>query len=411
MTYIDGSGSHVYSFACISALLYYFRKHALTGKQKYLNAYSAVLGLIIIIRPINLIAFLFTPFLFENLRTFLEYFKKLLFVKYLSLIVPFLLFFLFIFIQLLLWYWQTGDFIVYSYGEERFDFKSPYLMESLFGFKKGLFIYTPLFLLAILLFFFTHLKKYYSLLTFGIGFFILLYITSSWHCWWYGMSFGLRPFIDYSSIFILIFVLGLNKIQWQMKTLVYFASLAIVYIQLIQSYQFKNFILHWDQMNKEKYWKVFLHTEERYQGLLWTNTEEHDPNNYKLLKSDSVNLKIIPYALPSNFPHNYSQILSQKLDTSIVYSKVGITYLVKNASEDDLKIMINILDVETNESLSYNYYRLFHHIKYFNKDNELNYIAKLSKTPKNSVKILIEFYEILGSNIEEITIKNINYYE
>jgi hypothetical protein len=40
-------------------------------------------------------------------------------------------------------------------------------------------------------------------------------------------------------------------------------------LNFIQTNQYKRYILHWDQMDKQKYWDVFLRTQERFQMYLW----------------------------------------------------------------------------------------------------------------------------------------------
>lgn len=410
-TYVDGSYSHVYSFACISAFLFYFKKYIIIEENKYLYALSSLLGLITIIRPTNIIIFFFTPFLFTSLKECFEFFKKQFLEKYLQLIIATLFFFFFISLQLVLWYWQTGDFIVYSYNEEGFNFGSPHIFESLFGFKKGLFIYTPLFFFAILIYFATHINKIYSLASFTLAFLLIMYITASWHCWWYGMSFGLRPIIDFSALFLIVFVLALKKIDWKFYLPISAISIFISYIQIVQSYQYKNYIFHWDDMTAEKYTKVFLHTENRYKGLLWTNKNVHHPENYSLIKSQALNLKVQLNKIETDFYQDYTLMLNQVLDSNINYSKVGLNFEIKKYQEDDLKIHINIVDTKTNESYSYNFFHIFHLAEETNTTNNLNYIASLNKMPNNSCKIIIEIYELRSSKNDVIELKSLNYYE
>ena len=41
------------------------------------------------------------------------------------------------------------------------------------------------------------------------------------------------------------------------------------YLNGVQSYQYTKFILHWDNMNKDRYLKVFLETERKYDGIFY----------------------------------------------------------------------------------------------------------------------------------------------
>lgn len=409
-TYVDGSFSHVYSFACISAFLYYLKRYALTEENKYLYSFSGLLGLITIIRPTNILIFLFVPFLFDSIKNCFLFFKKIILEKYIQLIISGVIFFSFILIQLILWYWQTGDFVVYSYNEEGFNFSEPHIIDSLFGFKKGLFIYTPLFLLALILFFITHIKKIYTWSSFLIAFIFLMFVTSSWHCWWYGMSFGLRPLIDFSALFLILFALGTHRLNWKINLPISLISIFIIYVQIIQAYQYKNFILHWENMDAEKYAKVFLHTEERYKGLVWTNKDVHQFENYKLIKSELIHKTINTSKTETDFYEDYILVLNQPLDSTSQYSKIGLQYRIKNYQEDNLKLLINVVDIKTNESYSYNFFHIFHHSN--DKNNgEFQYVAQLNKVPANPCKIIIELYALRGAKNELIAFKSLNYFE
>ena len=66
----------------------------------------------------------------------------------------------------------------------------------------------------------------------------------------------------------------------------------LIPINIIQTYQYKEYILHWIDMDKEKYWQVFLKTDDKYKGLLWKKKE--DSSEYEIiqtLKMGDVNLK------------------------------------------------------------------------------------------------------------------------
>ncbi|MCB7372887.1 hypothetical protein LI003_23625, partial [Bacteroides caccae] len=46
--------------------------------------------------------------------------------------------------QLIIYRWGTGEFIVYSYTKEGFNFLHPEIIKVLFSYEKGLFVYTPI---------------------------------------------------------------------------------------------------------------------------------------------------------------------------------------------------------------------------------------------------------------------------
>ena len=118
----------------------------------------------------------------------------------------------FLFIQLTYWKLQSGAFLIWSYSGEGFDFSKPEFFNVLFSYKKGLFIYTPLVALSCIYLLFGNLNfkiKSWLLLFFVIN----TYVISSWWCWWYGGSYGMRPWMDFLPIIILILAFYLNKVR------------------------------------------------------------------------------------------------------------------------------------------------------------------------------------------------------
>ena len=144
---------------------------------------SLLLGMIILIRPLNGLILLATPFLsFE-----FERFKKATLTLFTSpkIIVPCLfLFFGMVLIQLVLYKLQTGHFFVYSYAEEGFNFSDPHLLDILFSYKKGLFLYTPLAFISLFGLYYLFKNNSYQFWSFTIFFFVLTYFLSSWWNWW-----------------------------------------------------------------------------------------------------------------------------------------------------------------------------------------------------------------------------------
>ena len=103
--------------------------------------------------------------------------------------------------QFVVWKVLYGNFVVYTYPGEGFNFLSPKLIETLFSSRHGLISWTPIILLALggyLLYFRQSKTIYWALLT---CFLLQWYTNSSWHCWWFGNSFGGRAFINCTFIF------------------------------------------------------------------------------------------------------------------------------------------------------------------------------------------------------------------
>ncbi len=263
-TVLDPGMSHIYSFALIAMFMYYsmvlFRRFG--GKEKEDKASSRLyfllsflLGMIVLIRPLNGLILLATPFLSGNFYNFKKATVRL-FTRPGMLVPCLFLFFGMVSIQLIIYKIQTGHFLVYSYAEEGFDFSNPYFFDILFSYKKGLFLYTPMAFVSIFGLYYLFKKSQYQCWSFTIFFFILTYFLSSWWNWWYGGSFSSRVYVEYFPILFL--PLGLLFKNIKRKFLLYLVIAGLTVVCQIQIYQFRYFIIHYEDMTKEKYWEGFL---------------------------------------------------------------------------------------------------------------------------------------------------------
>jgi hypothetical protein len=84
-----------------------------------------------------------------------------------------------------------------------------------------------------------------------------VFVFSSWWCWWYGGSFGMRCMIDYYPIFA--FGLAANFTTSNSIKKLAFGSLVALFLvfNLFQTSQRRNLVIHWDSMSKESYWRFF----------------------------------------------------------------------------------------------------------------------------------------------------------
>ncbi|MEI6682718.1 MAG: hypothetical protein WCO44_08820 [Bacteroidota bacterium] len=249
--------SHVYSFSMVSVFIYQVRRYFNTLNPVNFIFASIALGLIILIRPVNGLVILSVPFLSGTSHTFRTGFGNLLKGRpcvFLAILCCFTI----IAIQLMVYKLQTGDFLVYSYGSEGFDFQHPHVVDFLFSFKKGFFIYTPLCLIAL----FGLIPAYPDKFEFyGILLFLLLvvYFLSCWWMWYYGGSFSARVMVEYLPYFGILLA-GLVKWSNHKKGVYLVAGLMTLAIMVnqVQTIQYRYFMIHWSEMDKQKYWDTFL---------------------------------------------------------------------------------------------------------------------------------------------------------
>jgi hypothetical protein len=252
--------SHVYSFAFINLFVVAAIQLMETRHPKFFLAMSFLLAMIIIIRPVNGIIVLILPFLAgsaERLKAFVIDIRKNKTMLFISLLV----FSIVIFIQLNYYRLQSGNWLEYSYGDEKIDLGNSHLFDFLFSYKKGLFVWTPLSFVSLTGFIFLYKKNPFRF--FSLSIFLLLnwYIMSSWWNWWYGGSFGTRPMIEYLFIIGLLLCYAMENFRPLLKKI--FAVLCILCFVLcqLQTYQYRYYFIHWDKMNKESYWKVFMRVD------------------------------------------------------------------------------------------------------------------------------------------------------
>jgi hypothetical protein len=257
-TVVEPGMSHVYSFALLA---FFSWKTTVYFHQKDRNAlfWSALaLGVIILLRPINGLVVFALPLLAGEWKFFKEgvysLLKKPITISFI-LLLPLVVFFL----QALIYYLSTGYWWVYSYGEETFYFSEPHFLAILFSYRKGLFLYTPFYFLPFLLSYFLFKRSVYLFVSWCSFFCLITYVFSSWWMWYYGGSFSSRVYVEYLPLFVL--VLGLS---WQairsvlLRNTLVTLLLGIILLCQFQSYQYRYYVIHYSEMNKEKYWDVFL---------------------------------------------------------------------------------------------------------------------------------------------------------
>ena len=178
-----------------------------------------------------------------------------------------------LFLQLSYWKFSTGNWLHYSYGEERFYFLKPHIIEGLFSYRKGWLLYTPLMALAIAGFAFLKNKVpelFYPILLFTV---LNIYIVFSWWCWWYGGSFSARALVESYALLSVPLAATVERL-WNSGRISRIVSGVVIvffiYLNLFQSRQYRISLLHYESTSKELYWAAFLTYEipANYEELL-----------------------------------------------------------------------------------------------------------------------------------------------
>lgn len=251
---LDPSMSHLYSFTFISIFTFLVKRFSISPSKKDLLFVAIILALIALIRPANIIILFAIPLLIsDNTKAVTNWLLnniKLIFIA-------FIIFLAIVFIQFIAWYIQTGDFFVWSYSNEGFYFSKPEIINFLFSFRKGFFIYTPFAFLAILIFIISFRKNKSTLIKAILFLVLIFYILSSWWNWYYGDSYSSRVMIDFLPIIALLFAISLDKLRIVVQRIVVISAFIMVLLNVFQSYQYYYNIMSRYDMSFEKYKYVF----------------------------------------------------------------------------------------------------------------------------------------------------------
>ncbi|GAA4466165.1 hypothetical protein GCM10023093_19770 [Nemorincola caseinilytica] len=266
--------SHPFSFTLFCFLLYHTERLYATGHTRYIIYTAAILGMVLITRPTNIVVALIPIFWpYGQTRTIPQRLQFLAQKKW-ALLTGAILFLLIAMIQFGYFRYTAGKWFHFSYEKEHFEFLQPHIIKGLFSYQKGWYVYTPIAFIATLgLLPLARQHRQLSLLVLSFLAFTV-YIVFSWCVWSYGGSFGSRAMIE--SLAIMAIPLA-AFIQWiftrpvplRIITLVIFAC--CITLNAFQSYQLVNNYTVWDHTNKAFYWYSFGRldvTEEDKQRLL-----------------------------------------------------------------------------------------------------------------------------------------------
>ncbi len=231
------SFSHAYAFFTCTAFWVYVpwyesarNKSAFTKGFLMDLALGALLGLCAIVRNTNVI--IGATYLFYgvcSLKSFGERLKDKIFTA--RLIPQIAGAFVIYGIQMIAWRIMAGRWILYSYAGESFtNLAHPHIFRVLFCDAKGLFVFCPILLVAIVsLAFFKKENKDFCLAQWSI-FAVETLIIGAWWCWWLGTAYGERLFCDVLCIFALPLAVYFDKLhEWlqvlfaEKKTYLYWA--------------------------------------------------------------------------------------------------------------------------------------------------------------------------------------------
>jgi hypothetical protein len=251
---IDTGMSHVYSFSMFSLyLLVLYNRDEFKGNQlKYGLLLGMLAGIIVMLRPLNLLFIISAFFLYP------EVFRPRSLTKH----PIFLLAFIFagsamLIPQMCYWNYLTGSPIYYSYAGESFsNILNPKLAAVLFAPNSGHILYNPVFLLGLVgvaLMIFEQRRYGWVAATLLI---VLIYLISSWWIYSFGCGFANRNFVEYYALLAFPIAYLLNKPKSKnMQTGLYILILLFAFYNIKMSISFDGC---W-YGNNDWDWSMYLH--------------------------------------------------------------------------------------------------------------------------------------------------------
>lgn len=279
--------THGYLFFLYSAFLlttYHWYKKPTYFKTALIGL---IVGVITLIRPTEiLVCSLFLVIGLTNETKFTER-LKLLIMNYKKILLIAIIAFLIWVPQLLFWKEHTGQYFYFSYPGERFFWSDPQIINILFSYRKGWFVYTPLILLAFIGLFFMH-KRFPALRNaILIITLINIYVLSCWWDWFFGGGFGGRGFVQHYA-YLAIPIAALSeyvlesishiKIKNILQLLFFIIIFSGICLNIGQTYQYNNYLIHFNSMTKKSYWHNFGHykTSGLHGDKYWKMLSEPD---------------------------------------------------------------------------------------------------------------------------------------
>jgi hypothetical protein len=261
------SMGHSYSFMLLSCFLYGSIMIVKKSQMNHWLLLGLLIGLITLVRPTNLVVLLVFPFIWnwfnssekwwvgvwENRK--LVMFSLLMIVGLVSLLP-------------LLWFAQTGQWLVWSYTGEGFYWLNPQPLKVLFSFRNGLFIWTPLALVSMVGWRYAgyNATNKWNVLWLVSYFLVNLYVISAWWTHYYGGGFGHRVYVDHQFFTALLMGLTFLYATKKVKMALFSIGLLLGGLNIAQAVQFNKGILPQDYVNAEMYRLLFLKFDDKWIG-------------------------------------------------------------------------------------------------------------------------------------------------
>lgn len=367
---IDGAMSHSYIFPLYVLIIYVTIKWHTQPSILWASLIGLIIGLATICRPTEAIM-LFIPLLWNTQTKKISKEKWLQVKKHKSHLLYVLIFGLIgVLPQLIYWKISTGGF-VYSVGS-KWVFLNPFF-RVLFGWESGWFIYTPITILFIIGLFF---MKQYSFKKSIIVFCILnIWIITSWFDWRYGATYSTRALVQSYPILAFPFTAVIERItlkKW--RFIFYLLGGYLLYVNVFQLNQYFNTVLHYRDMNRAYYAKIYLNSNPSPLDMSLLDTDEVLNNdegyNKNIIASSDTTIKIM--CVDSNPCILFEDVIEQNEKNAWIKVKAEI-----KVQEGFFDSYLNC-KLQFEDSVKHKKVRLFNPISQSGKSNLYEFYVQIS---------------------------------
>lgn len=304
--------------------------------------------------------------------------------------------------QLIYWKIASGSF-VYDVGS-KWVFLNPFF-RVLFGWESGWFIYTPITIFFILGFFF--IKKYPFRKAVIVFCLLNIWIIISWFDWRYGATYSTRALVQSYPLFAFPFTALIERInlkKW--RYIFYVLGLYLIGVNLFQLNQYYDTVLHYRDMNRSYYSRIFLkrHPSPLDMSLLDTREFLKNENDYDrsvLLQNDSI------FKVQCSYESAGDLVETSVVQSMLNQAEAGAWVRIESRIrvQDGFADSYLNCDLQSGDSLKHSKIRLFSPISL---SGETNSYAFYLKIPRDFDPFTLRLYiSTMGNfmgNIEEIRI-------
>lgn len=318
---IDLALPHQWLFGWYAILIWFTIRFYRRAGYAHAIMVGLAIGMMALTRPTELMAALI-PLLWglerlsqEAIRTRYQYLRRhshpLLAAVLVSLLVGS--------IQLVYWKYVSGDWLVYSYGEQGFSWLRPHVLDYLFSYRSGWLVYTPLMIFALagmLLF-----RRRESPYRVAVIVYLLatLYVVTAWDIWWYGGRAMVQSYVVLSFP-LAVLITWVGEQRWRVGSALVVLG-GLTYYNIWYTYQIHTGgkVFPYD-MTRAYFWKVVGRWNPDRDLLIYLDTRDVLRSKIKaskvLLAEDFEGYEDLTY--PGIYPieGRYSEFLiEEKLQT------------------------------------------------------------------------------------------------